>query len=482
MKIPQKGKAKEEIFNTLNSYKEMDLDWQSGKVLGYVYDPGEEVKAVSNEAYVLYLSENGLDPTTYRSLLRLENEVVGMVAGLLQGDSETVGNFTFGGTESLILAVKTARDMARATRPEITRPEMVMPITAHSSFYKAGHLLNVKPVVVPVDGTSFRADPGAMRDAVTDNTILLVGSAPSFAHGVVDPIPAIGALALEKDLLFHVDACVGGFQLAYMRKLGYHVSGFDLSVPGVTSLSVDLHKYGYASRGASIILYKNKDIRRYQFFACASWPGYIVVNPALANSKTGGPLAAAWAVMNYLGDEGYMQIMQEVMAATEMMIEGIKRIQGVEILGQPDMCMFALAATTDKINVYRLADKMKEMGWHLQPQFKRDNSPANLHISLNRLTVPVAEAFLKDFESMVEVMQKEELDEKTRNLYSEIEKLSLRFDDASFFKLAELAGITGNELPDNMAQINMLLEVLPHDISEFMLTEYLNNLMVPDKE
>jgi glutamate/tyrosine decarboxylase-like PLP-dependent enzyme len=332
-----------------------------------------------------------------------------------------------------------------------------------------------------VDDTSFRADPEAMRGAITDSTILLVGSAPSFAHGVVDPIPQIGALALEKNLLFHVDACVGGFQLAYMRKLGYQIPPFDLSIPGVTSLSVDLHKYGYASRGASIILYKNKDIRRYQFFACASWPGYIVVNPALANSKTGGPLAAAWAVMNYLGDEGYMQIMQEVMSATEIMIAGIECIPGLKILGQPDMCMFAVAATTDKINVYRLADKMKEKGWHLQPQFRRDNSPANLHISLNRLTVPVAENFLKDFEAEVEALQNEELDKKTRNLYKEIEKLSLQFDDASFFKLAELAGVTGDELPDDMAQINLLLEALPHDVAEFMLTEFLNNLMVPER-
>jgi sphinganine-1-phosphate aldolase len=478
MKIPPKGLPQEDIFKILQSYKSEDLDWKSGRVLGYIYDPGKKVHEVINAAYTLYLSENGLDPLSFPSLLRLENEVVRMTANLLDCADDVVGNFTSGGTESLILAVKTARDYSRAKKPHIKEPEMVLPITAHASLFKACHYLGIKPVVTRVHDNTFLADVAAMREAITDNTILLIGSAPGYAHGVVDPIPEIAALALENDLLCHVDACVGGIHLSYMRKLGYEVPDFTMNVSGVTSLSVDLHKYGYAAKGASIVLYKDKELRRYQIFACSRWTGYTVINPAVTSSKSGGPMAAAWAVLNYLGDDGYMQIVREVMAATRMLIDGINRIDGVRVLGRPSMCMFALASTTDKINVYHLAHKMKQKGWYLQPQFARENSPSNLHISLNRSTVPQAEAFLKAFEETVAEIQQEEVDQETRDLQMELKKLSLKFDDETFFKLAAMAGVTGTDAPENMEKVNMLLEALPYDVSEFMLTEYLNNMMM----
>ena len=482
IQIPQKGKAKEEIFKTLESYKGDDLDWKSGRVMGYVYDPGEKAKDVINQAYTMYLSENALDPLTYPSLLRLENEVVAMTAGLLNSPPEVVGNFTSGGTESLMLAVKTARDFARATQPHIKEPEMVLPITAHASLFKAAHYLGLKPVVTPVHDDSFKANVSAMRDAITDNTILLVGSAPGYAHGVMDPISEIAALAREKNLLCHVDACVGGIHLSYMRKLGFEVPDFDLNVPGVTSLTTDLHKYGYAAKGASIVLYQNKELRRYQIWACSRWTGYTIINPAVTSSKTGGPMAAAWAVLNYLGDEGYLEIVREVMAATQKLIDGINRIDGVRILGRPDMCMFALASDSEKINVYRLADEMKLKGWYLQPQFARENSPANLHISMNRSSVPQAEAFLETFEETIEEMKQQEIDDDTGNLYAELDNLSINYDEATFFKLAEMVGVTADQLPQRMEKINKLLEVLPYDVSEFMLVEFLNNLMVAARQ
>jgi glutamate/tyrosine decarboxylase-like PLP-dependent enzyme len=482
MKIPEKGMPKEEIFKILKSYKGDDLDWKSGRVLGYIYDPGKKVHDVINDAYTLYLSENGLDPLSFPSLLRLENEVVEMTAKLLGCDNDVVGNFSTGGTESLILAVKTARDYSRAVKPHIKEPELVLPITAHASIFKACHYLGVKPVVTPVHDETYLANVDAMRDAITENTILLVGSAPSYAHGVVDPIQQIAALALEKDVLCHVDACVGGIHLSYMRKLGYDIPDFGLGVPGVTSLSVDLHKYGYAAKGASIILYKNKELRRYQIWACSRWTGYTVINPAVTSSKSGGPMAAAWAVLNYMGDEGYLKIVREVMAATQMLIEGINRIDGVRVLGKPDMCMFTVTSTTEKINVYRLADKMKKKGWYVQPQFARENSPSNLHISLNRSTVLQAEAFLQAFEETIAEIKQQKVDQEILDLQAELEKLSLNFDEKTFFKLAEMAGVSGTEPPENMEKVNMLLEVLPYDISEFMLTEYLNNMMVPTKD
>jgi len=479
MKIPEKGMAKEDIFKTLESYKGQDLDWKSGRVLGYIYYPGKKAHDVIDEAYTAYLTENALDPTTFPSTLRLENEVVGMVANLLRGDENVVGNFTSGGTESLILAVKTARDHARATRPHIKEPEMVLPVTAHASFYKAAHYLNVKPVVTPVHDDSFLADVDAMRDAITDNTILLVGSAPGYAHGVVDPISEIAKLALENNLLCHVDGCVGGIHLSYMRKLGFPLPEFDFTVPGVTSISADLHKYGYAAKGASVILYKNKELRKHQIFGCSRWTGYTVINAAVTSSKTAGPMAAAWAVMRYLGDEGYLEIVREVMAATQVVIDGVNRIDGVKVLGKPNMCMFSFASTSQKINVYRLADALKKKGWFLQPQFKRANSPANLHISMNRSTVHQAKAFLKDFEETIEELKHEEVDDKTKALQAELENLSLKFDEETFFKLAAMAGVSGTDLPEKMETINQIMEVLPYDVSEWILIEYLNNLMVP---
>ncbi len=477
MKIPKNGLPKDEIIRILKSYKDKDLDWQSGKVLGLIYDAGKEVHELAQAAYTMYLTENALDPMSFPSLLRLENEVVRMTASMLDCSRETVGNFTSGGTESLILAVKSARDYCREVKPWIREPEMVLPITAHSSLFKACHYLGIKPVVTAVEDHSFRADVDAMRAAINDKTILLIGSAPGYTHGIVDPIPDIAALAKEYDLWCHVDACVGGIHLSYMRRLGYAVPEFNLNVPGVTSLSVDLHKYGYAPKGASIVLYKNKELRKYQIWGCSRWTGYPVLNPAITSAKSGGPMAAAWAVLNYIGDEGYLSIVREVTAATQLMIDGVNRIKGLQVLGKPDMCMFALTSTTDKINVYQLAEEMKKKGWYLQPQFARENSPPNLHISLNRATVGRVKGFLKDFEDTVDGIKLREVDPQIRDLQEGVKKIALRYDDETFVKLAEIAGVTGNAPPESMAKINMLLEVLPSEITEYVMIEYLNNLM-----
>ncbi len=477
MQIPETGLATNEILSTLKSYKQNDLDWASGKVFGLVYDPGKDATDVIHQAYTMYLTENGLDPTSFTSLLRLENELVRMTANLLGGDEDVVGNFTSGGTESIILAVKAARDMSRATKAEIQAPEMILPITAHSSFFKAAHYLDVKPVVVPVVDDTFRADVTAVKDAITDNTILIVGSAPSYAHGVVDPIIEMGQIAREHDLLFHVDACVGGIHLSYMQQMGYEIPDFNFSVPGVTSLSVDLHKYGYAAKGASIVMYKSQEIRRYQMFTCSRWTGYTVINPAVTSSKPGGPMAAAWAVLHHLGNKGYRAIVEEVMAATRTMLAGIEKIDGIHVLGKPDMCMFAFASTLEKLDVFRLADRMKTKGWYLQPQFRRENSPSNLHISLNHGSVGQAAAMVAALAETVAEMLREEPDQHQQDLRTEIDKLSLAYDEATFFKLVEMAGISITEIPKDMAEINQILEALPYDMSEFLLTEYLNNIM-----
>ncbi len=315
-----------------------------------------------------------------------------------------------------------------------------------------------------------------MRAAINKNTILLVGSAPSYAHGVVDPIKEIGKLAIEKNLLFHVDGCVGGIHLSFMRKLGMKVPDFDFSVPGVTSLSTDLHKYGYAAKNASLILYKSKDIRRYQIFACSRWPGYTVVNPTASSSKTGGPMAAAWAVLHYLGEDGYKGIVKEVMDATTLVVDGINSIEGLKINGSPDMCMFSFHSTTEKLNVYRLADEMKiRGGWYLQPQFARGNSKSNIHISFTYITVPQAEALLKDLKETVESLMKEK-PAPVADLSGLVKNLDSNLDETTLTSLLEMAGITKEAVPERMESINMILEALPYDLSEFILSVYFNNI------
>src|ERR1051325_8881508 len=404
MNIPEKGLSKEEILGTLQAFKSRDIDWKAGKVWCYVYNPGEDPAEVTREAYLSFLSENGLDPSVFPSLLKLETDVVRAVINLLRGSSNAVGHLTTGGTESIMLAVKTARDKARTENPEITKPEMVLPKTAHAAFHKAAHYLSVKPIVVDIDPRTFKVRVEDIHAAITPNTILLVASAPSYSQGVIDPIAEIGQLAQEKNLLFHVDACVGGLHLSFMRKLGYDLPDFDFTIPGVTSISTDLHKYGYAAKGCSVIMYRTKELRKYQIFACTDTTGYTLINPTMLSSKSGGPMAGAWAILNFLGEEGYKKIVKDVQEATKKLVDGVNAIEDLQVLGEPVMCMFSFKS--DTINVYQLADEMSKRGWYIQGQFSTPLTPRNLHISVNHGTVHNVEALLNDLQECVEIVKR----------------------------------------------------------------------------
>jgi glutamate/tyrosine decarboxylase-like PLP-dependent enzyme len=476
MQIPAKGLPKEQVLGTLETFKSRDMDWKAGKVWCYVYNPGEDPNEVIKDAYLSFLTENGLDPTVFPSMLRVETDVVRMMANLLHGDENVVGHLTTGGTESIMLAVKTARDKARVEHPEIARPEMVLPITAHASFHKAAHYLGVKPVMVEINPTTFMVEPESMRAAITENTVLLVASSPSYSQGVIDPIAEIGALAQEKNLLFHVDGCVGGIHLSFMRKLGYKVPKFDFTVPGVTSISADLHKYGYAAKGVSTILYRSKDIRKYQIFASTDTTAYTLINPTVLSTKSGGPMAGAWAVLNYLGEEGFMRIVKTVQEATQKLITGINAIPELEVLGQPAMCMFSFKS--DVINVYQLADTMAKRGWYIQGQFSTPLTPRNLHISVNYGTIHQVEALLKDMRECVDIVKgMEPIDsESIRAMIS----MALQSPDpeTAFSHLAASAGLTGTDLPEEMAFINEVLDALPTEICNTFLVNYFNDLYV----
>ena len=477
MILPEQGLTPDQIDQALAQYKEHDISWRDGLVLAYVYDAGPEAEQVLKNAFLEFLTENALDPSTFPSTMQMERQVVRITADLLQGDQEVVGHFTTGGTESIMLAVKTARDWARAHRPAVKEPEMILSRTAHPAFHKAAHYLGLKLVIVPFDEETYKSDVAAMRAAINENTILLVASAPNYSHGVIDPVPEIAALAQDHDLLCHVDACIGGFQLAFMRQIGYNVPPFDFSVPGVTSISADLHKYGYAAKGASVLLHLNRELRRFQIYANLSTTVYAVVNPTVLSTKSGGPLAASWAILHYFGQSGYRKIAREVMETTAKLIAGINAQPDLHVLGQPDMCIFSFES--DTINVFQLADVMKKKGWYLQPQYsKTPTLKPNIHITVTLSTTPLTDIFLDDLaQAIEEVKTIPPLDINVVKQQVDLLLQSMPQDEiASAFY--NLVGIQGSQLPGDMALVSTVISVLPPPIAEEMLREYFNDLYV----
>lgn len=398
LQLPKEGQTSRKILSKLKSMKAEDVDWRSRRMFSLIYNAGEEVREIARKAFDLYFMENGLSPFAFPSLRQLETEVVAMAAGLLGGDAETVGSFTCGGTESIFMATKTARDWARAERPDVKEPEIVKPVTAHPAWEKSAHYLGLKVVTVP-PGEDFRADGKAMAGAVNKNTIMLIGSAMTYPHGMVDPIVELGELAAKHNIWLHVDSCLGGFILPFVRKLGHDVPAFDFSVPGVTSMSADLHKYGYAAKGASVILYRNSDYRQYQYFAYADFPGGVYGTSTLTGARPGGPIAAAWAVMHYLGEAGYLRLAKAAMETTQKLIAGVNAIPGLRVLGNPHATVFAVAS--DRVNVYALSDALKKRGWLVEKQ----QMPASLHLTVSPVHAEMADEFLADLERCAEEVE-----------------------------------------------------------------------------
>lgn len=479
--MPQAGLSKDAVFSALEEIRKNDLPWRSGRAFAYVYDGGRDVEEVAKRAFNAFMSENGLDPTAFPSLLRFENDIIAMARQHLSGDENVVGSFTSGGTESLILAVKTARDWARKTKG-ITNVEIIAPVTAHAAFHKAAQYLGVTLRTTPVDPQTMQADVAAIKAAITPNTALLVGSASGYAHGVVDPIEAIAALAKEHGILCHVDGCIGGFVLPYFKRFGANIPAFDFSVDGVTSVSMDLHKYALTPKGASVVLYANDDLRRHQFFTCASWTGYTMINTTVQSTKSGGPLAAAWAVMNYLGDQGYEDIMRKLFEAKNTIQKGIQSIEGLRLLGSPEMSL--LAFTSDEFPIFPLADRMKKLGWLIQPQLAFGSSKENLHLTIQPSNVPHAEQFVQDLRACVGALRETRADHSDAMAMAQALAQSLSGPDGEAMMpgLLDSMGIDSTgAVPGEMADVNTLMNLLPRHVQERLLVHVVSRLFTPNK-
>ncbi len=465
------GRPVDDVLADLEARRSGDVDWRTGKVLSGLYDPGGDASELAREAYGRFLTENALYVNFYPSINRMEKEVVRAVADLVQGGPMVTGSVTSGGTESIILAVKTARDWAHVHRPEVTAPEMILPVSAHPAFHKAAHYLGVVPVVTPMDLATFRADIDAVRDAVTERTVLVVGSAPTYSHGVVDPIPELARIAAAASAFMHVDGCVGAIPLGLMRLLGENVPAFDMSVPGVTTMSADLHKYGYAPKNASVLLYRDPEVRRFAWFVNSATTEYAVLNPTVQSSRTGGPVAAAWALFQHMGRSGYMEMTRAVLATTRVMIAGVAAIDGVSVLGDPDMTMFTLAS--DTMNVFELDDAMRRRGWSLLPEFSAGGGPANLHVAVSASNVGREAEFIADLsDAIAEIDANPRVDRAS--LAEAVQSLAGASPLEVFAGLAPLVGLTGADLPEDMAALNTAMDMLPAGLRDELLTDFAN--------
>jgi glutamate/tyrosine decarboxylase-like PLP-dependent enzyme len=399
IQIPPRGREPADIVRELAARSAGDTDWRGGRVFSLVYHASEAHEELMHRAHALYASTNLLNPMAFKSLKQMESELVEMT-GRLFHCAGAVGTVTSGGTESILCAVAAYRDRARRERPWIRRPELVVPMTIHPAFDKAAHYFGVRLIKIPV-GDDLRADVRAMERAIGRRTIGLVGSAPQYPHGVIDPIAELGALAQRKRLPLHVDACVGGFMLPWLEKLGRPIPRWDFRVPGVTSISADLHKFGYAAKGASLLLWRSIDAMRHQFFVATDFPGGIYASPTMIGTRPGGPVAAAWAALQSLGEAGYLELAAAAADAADRLRAGISRIPGLVLVGNGDATIVAFAATG--LDVYAIADRLEARGWTVD----RQHRPASLHLTVTANHAPIVDDYLRDLAAAVEEVRRD---------------------------------------------------------------------------
>jgi len=383
------GRSWSELKETMERAREGDpAKWRDVRSFGMVYPGGPEVDRVIREAYQMFFVENARHHGAFPSVRRFESEVVAMTADLFSAE-QPIGQVLSGGTECALLALKTARDQARAQR-NVDKPEIILPETVYPVYAMAAHYLDVTVVPIGVDA-AYQADLCALKDAITERTIMIVGSAPNWSYGVTDPIAEIGEIAQQAGVHLHVDACVGGYQIPFIRRLGLPATNFDFSLPGVASIASDLHKFGYSAQGSAILLYRDQDTYTYQGFSRAAPPFDHWSNAALLTSRPAGAVAASWAVMSFLGEDGYLRLTADLMDATIKLRDGIRAIPGMVVLGDPQMSVFAYTAASPDLDINAIATAMADKGWFIR---HRDGSP--IHVVLTPPHVAIIDRYLAD--------------------------------------------------------------------------------------
>jgi len=385
-----------EILSRLDELRSGDVRWREGRAFTLAYSAGPEVEALAADAHRRFATENALNTDAFPSLRTIQAEVVAFVGSWLEAGPDGAGFMTSGGTESLLLAVKGARERGRRER-SITQPNVVLPTSAHAAFEKGCYYFGLESRRVAV-GEDWRADVDAMADAVDDNTVLIAGSAPQYPQGVIDPISAIAAIAADRDINCHVDACMGGITLTYLRRLGYEIPPWNFEVPGVTSISVDLHKYGYTTKGASVLMHRNKMLRSYQTYLTDNWLGGLYGSSGIMGTKGGGPMAAAWAVMHLLGDEGYLRLTRDAKDTCDRLAVILESIPELTLRAQPEVTLIAFGATNpEAFDVFALADSLWRKGWYVD----RQGPPDSLHCMVNAVHASHLDEFELDLRASV---------------------------------------------------------------------------------
>ncbi len=391
--LPATGSSWSDLKARMLGYAAGDVRWRDGKTAVYVFNAGPEVEMVQKDAYALFMSENGLGPAAFPSLKRMEDEVVGFGLDLIHGPPGAAGNITAGGTDSITMAIKAARDYARKARGVLGPLNIVVPRSAHPAFDKACALMEIEVRRTPL--VDYLADAAAMAAAADGSTVMIVGSAPNFPYGLMDPIAALSELAVARDLWLHVDACVGGYLAPFVRMNGEAIAPFDFALPGVRSMSADLHKYGYCAKGASTVFFRSAELQAFMGFDFKDWPGGRMVTPTLAGTRPGGAISAAWAVMNFLGVAGYREKQALVTEARGRIAEGVEAL-GFTVLGQPQLGL--LAFTRTDVDCLAVWAKLRERGWFTGVT----TEPKSLHLMLSPVHAAVAGEYLADLAWAIE--------------------------------------------------------------------------------
>ncbi|MDK1024160.1 MAG: aminotransferase class V-fold PLP-dependent enzyme [Gammaproteobacteria bacterium] len=399
--LPDKGRDWDTLKGEMEAFKAGDIDWKSGRLGVYVFHAGMDVMNVGKEAYQLYHTENALgSETAFPSLKKMEADVIDMGLSLLQGPEGACGNMTSGGSESIFMAVKACRDQARSKGKDVVAAGLVIPYSAHPAFDKAAGYLGLTVTRVPLQ-ENYLADVQAMQTAISDNTIMLVGSAPCYPYGLIDPIEELGVLAQDEGLWLHVDSCVGGYFLPHARSVGVDVPAFDFEVPGVCSISADLHKYGFTPKAASTIFHRTEEQRSHQIFDFNGWPAGGMTTQTAAGSKAGGAVAGAWAVLNYLGVDGYEEKARMIVNAQDKLAKGLETIDGLYPLLESRYAISTIASA--ELNIFSVWKRMVDRGWFTSAIME----PVALHLMVQPFHVEVMDEFLKDLSEVAELVRQD---------------------------------------------------------------------------